>query len=168
MATRFPPGARILVWGGSAGALAGLFVAWLWQRAAVSQAAQVADCEARDLFCLPLSSSLVALYASPVAALIAGVAFAAAGVRPARHAVADAVAVAVLTLVTCGAIEYATPRDTTGAVLPPMWVPVVVLAGVFMAVAWSAADGSRRGCLFVTLAVMTAAVLVAMFVRGTL
>jgi hypothetical protein len=108
---------------------------------------------------------LVALFASPVAALTAGVAFAAAGVRPARHAVANALAVAVLTLVTCGTIEVATPLDATGAPLPPMWVPVVVLAGVFMEVAWSAATGTRRGCLFVTLAVMTAAVLITMFVR---
>jgi hypothetical protein len=76
--------------------------------------------------------------------------------------------VAVLTLVTCGAIEFAIPLTTTGTVLPPTWVPVVVLAGVFMAVAWSAAAGTRRGCLFVTLGVMTAAVLIAMFVRGTL
>jgi hypothetical protein len=61
MATRFPPRARILVWGGSAGAVAGLFVAWLWQRAAVNQA----DCVARDAFCLPVNSWLAALYASP-------------------------------------------------------------------------------------------------------
>jgi hypothetical protein len=161
MATRLPPRVRILVWGGSAGALAGLLVAWLWQRVAVSDAVSVAECQRRDLFCLAVSSRLMPLFASPAAALIAGVAYAAAGVRPARHAVASAVAVAVLTLITCGAIEYATPLDTTGAVHPPICVPVVVLAGVFMAVAWSAA-GTRRGCLLVTLAVMTAAVLIAM------
>jgi hypothetical protein len=159
---------RILVCGGLAGALAGLFVAWLWQRVAVSEAVSVAECERRDLFCLALSSRLVPLFASPVAGLTAGAAFAAAGVRPARNVVASAVAVAVLTLVTCGAIEFTTPLTTTGTVLPPMWVPVVVLAGVFMAVAWSATAGTRRGCLFVTLGVMTAAVLIAMFVRGTL
>jgi hypothetical protein len=107
------------------------------------------------------------LFASPIAGLTAGAAFAAAGVRPARDVVASAVAVAVLTLVTCGAIEFATP-PATGTVLPPMWVPVVVLAGVFMAVAWSAAAGTRRGCLYVTLGVMTAAVVIAMLVRGTL
>jgi hypothetical protein len=169
MATRFPPRVLILVCGGLAGALAGLFVAWLWQRVAVSEAVSVAECERQDLdFCLAVSSRLVPLFVSPVAGLTAGVAFAATGVRPARTVVASAVAVAVLTLVTCGAIEFATPpMTTTGTVLPPMWVLVVVLAGVFMAVAWSAAAGSRRGCLFVTLGVMTAAVLIAMFVRGT-
>jgi hypothetical protein len=168
MATRFPPRARILVCGGLAGALAGLFVAWLWQRVAVSEAVSLADCERRDLFCLAVGSRLVPLFASPVAGLTAGVAFAAARVRPARNVVSSAVAVAVLTLVTCGAIEFATPPTATGTVLPPTWVLVAVIAGVFMAVAWSAAAGTRRGCLFVTLAVMTAAVLVAMFVRGTL
>jgi hypothetical protein len=117
---------------------------------------------------LAVSSRLVPLFASPVAGLTAGAAFAAAGVRPARNVVASAVAVAVLTLVTCGAIEFATPPMTaTGTVLPPAWVLVVVLAGVFMAMAWSAAAGTRRGCLFVTSGVMTAAVLIAMFVRGT-
>ena len=64
--------------------------------------------------------------------------------------------VAGLTLVTCGAIEFATPLTPTGTVLPPTWVLVVVLAGVFMAAAWSAAAGTRRGCLFVTLGIMTA------------
>jgi hypothetical protein len=169
MATRFPPPVLILVCGSLAGALTGLFVAWLWQRIAVSEAVSVADCERRGLFCLAVSSHLVPLSASPVAGLTAGVAFAAAGVRPARNVVASAVAVAVLTLVTYGAIEFATPPMTTlGTVLPPTWVLVVVLAGVFMAVAWSAAAGTRRGCLFVTLGVMTAAVLIAMLVRGTL
>ena len=168
MATRFPPRARILVCGGLAGALAGLFVAWLWQRIAVSEAVFMADCARRDQsWCLPVGSWLVPLFASPVAGLTAGAAFAVAGVRPARTVVASAVAVAVLTLVTCGAIEFATPPPT-GTVLPPMWVLVVVLAGVFVAVAWSATARTRRGCLFVTLAVMTAAVLIAMFVRGTL
>jgi hypothetical protein len=167
MTTRFPPRVLILVCGGLAGALTGLFVAWLWQRIAVSEAAFMADCERRDLFCLPVGSRLVPLFASPVAGLTAGVSFAAAGVRPARNVVASAVAVAVLTLVTGGAIEFATP-PATGTVLPPMWVLVVVLAGVFMAVAWSAAAGTRRGCLFVTLAVTTAAVLIAILVRGTL
>lgn len=169
MATRFPPRVLILACGGLAGALTGLFVAWLWQRVAVDEAASVADCERRDLFCLAVSSHLVPLFASPVAGLTAGVAFAAAGVRPARNVVASAAAVAVLTLVTGGAIEFATPPMTTaGTVLPPTWVLVVVLAGVFMAVAWSATAETRRGCLFVTLGVMTAAVLIAMFVRSTL
>ena len=169
MATRFPPRVLVLVCGGLAGALAGLFVAWLWQRVAVSEAVFMADCARRDQsWCLPVGSQLVPLFASPAAGLAAGAAFAAAGVRPARIVVASAVAVAVLTLVTCGAIEFATPLTPTGTVLPPMWVPVVVLAGVFMAVAWSAAAGTRRGCLLVTLGVMTAAVLIAMFVRGTL
>lgn len=169
MATRFPPRVLILVCGGLAGALTGLFVAWLWQRVAVDEAVSVADCERQDLFCLAVSSHLVPLFASPVAGLTAGVAFAAAGVRPARNVVASAAAVAVLTLVTGGAIEFATPPMTTaGTVLPPTWVLVVVLAGVFMAVAWSATAGTRRGCLFVTLGVMTAAVLIAMFVRSTL
>ena len=168
MATGFPPRVLILVWGGLAGALAGLFVGWLWQRVAVSEAVSVADCERRGLFCLAVSSRLVPLFASPVAGLTAGVAFAAARVRPARNVVGSAVAVAVLTLVTCGAIEFATPLTTTGTVLPPTSVLVVALAGVFLAVAWSATAGTRRGCLFVTLGVMTAAVLIAMFVRGTL
>jgi hypothetical protein len=169
MATRFPPRVLILACGGLAGALAGLFVAWLWQRVAVSEAASMADCERRDAFCLAVGSHLVPLFASPVAGLTAGVAFAATGVRPARNVVASAVAVAVLTLVTCGAVEFATPpMTTTGTVLPPTWVPVVVLAGVFMAVAWSAAAGTRRGCLFVTFGVTTATVLIAIFVRGTL
>jgi hypothetical protein len=169
MATRFPPRMLILVFGGLAGALTGLFVAWLWQRVAVSEAVSVADCQRRDLFCLAVSSRLVPLFATPVAGLTAGVAFAAARVRPARNVVASAVAVAVLTLVTCGAIEFATtPMTTTGTVLPPGWVLVVVLAGVFTAVAWSAAAGTRRGCLFVTLGVMTAALLIAMLVHGTL
>jgi hypothetical protein len=169
MATRFPPRALILVYGGLAGALAGLFTAWLWQRIAVSEAVFMADCARRDQsWCLPVGSWLVPLFASPVAGLTAGAAFAAAGVRPARNVVGSAVAVAVLTLVTCGAIEFATPSTTIGTVLPPTWVPVVVLAAVFMAVAWSATAGTRRGCLFVALAVMTAAMLIAMFVRGTL
>ena len=168
MTTRLPPRVLILVCGGLAGALTGLFVAWLWQRVAVSEAVSVADCERRGLFCLAVSSRLVPLFASPVAGLTAGVAFAAARVRPARNVVGSAVAVAVLTLVTCGAIEFATPLTTTGTVLPPTWVLVVALAGVFLAVAWSATAGTRRGCLFVTLGVMTAAVLIAMFVRGTL
>ena len=170
MATRFPPRARILVCGGLAGALAGLFVAWLWQRLAASDAAYLAstDCARPDSFCLAFSRYLVPLFASPVAGLTAAVAFAVAGVRPARNVVASAVAVAVLTLVTCGAIESATPLTTTGRALPPAWVPVVLLAGVFMAVAWSAAAGTRRGCLFVTLGVTAAAVLIAVFVRGTL
>jgi hypothetical protein len=169
MATRFPPRVLILACGGLAGALTGLFVAWLWQRVAVGEAVSVADCERRGLFCLAVSSHLVPLFASPVAGLTAGVAFAAAGVRPARNVVASAAAVAVLTLVTGGAIGFATPSMTTiGTVLPPTWVLVVVLAGVFMAVAWSATAETRRGCLFVTLGVMTAAVLIAMFVRSTL
>jgi hypothetical protein len=168
MATRFPPRVRILVCGGLAGALAGLFVAWLWQRVAVSEAVSMAECERRDLFCLAVSSRLVPLFVSPVAGLTAGAVFAATGVRPACNVVASAVAVAVLTLVTCGAVEFATPpMTTTGTVLPSAWVLVVVLAGVFTAVAWSAAAGTRQGCLFVTLGVMTAAVLIAMFVRGT-
>ena len=167
MATRFPPRVLILVCG-LAGALAGLFVAWLWQRVAVSEAASMADCERRDQFCLPVGSRLVPLFASPVAGLTAAAAFAVAGVRPARNVVASAVAVAVLTLVTGGAIEFATPLTPTRTVLPPMWVPAVVLAGVFMAVAWSATAGTRGGCLFVTLAVITAAMLIAMFVHGTL
>lgn len=170
MATRFPPRVLILACGGLAGALTGLFVAWLWQRIAVSEAVFMADCARRDQsWCLPVGSQLVPLFASPVAGLTAGVAFAAAGVRPARNVVASAAAVAVLTLVTGGAIEFATPpMTTTGTVLPPTWVLVVVLAGVFMAVAWSATAETRRGCLFVTLGVMTAAVLIAMFVRSTL
>jgi hypothetical protein len=167
MATRFPPRVLILVYGGLAGALTGLFVAWLWQRVAASEAVSMADCQRQDQFCLAVGSRLVPLFASPVAGLTAGVAFAAARVRPARTVVASAVAVAVLTLVTCGAIEFATP-PATGTVLPPGWVLVVVPAGVFMAVAWSAAAGTRRGCLFVTLGVMTAALLIAMFVHGTL
>jgi len=169
MTTRFPPRVLILVCGGLAGALAGLFVAWLWQRIAVSEAVFMADCARRDQsWCLPVGSGLVPLFASPVAGLTAGVAFAAAGVRPARNVVASAVAVAVLTLVTGGAIEYATPLTPTRTVLPPMWVPVVVLAGVFMAVAWSATAATRRGCLFVTSAVTTAAVLIAILVRSAL
>ncbi|HEV2241193.1 MAG TPA: hypothetical protein VGR98_09120 [Streptosporangiaceae bacterium] len=118
MATRFPPRARILVCGGLAGALAGLFVGWLCQRVAVSEAASMADCERRELFCLAVGSRLVPLFASPVAGLTAGVVFAAAGVRPAPNVFASAVAVAVLTVVTGGAIEFATP-PATGTVLPP-------------------------------------------------
>jgi len=165
MAASVPRRVQILVWAGLAGAAAGLVVAWLWRQGAAMGVA----CRARG-FCLTPDNVLALIFGPPVAGLAAGAAFAVARARLAgANAVAGAVVTALLTLVLCGVIEYATPVTTGLVRLPPTWVPVA-LASVFTVVAWAAAARTRRGWLLMLtlLAVPAAAVLVAMLVRGPL
>src|SRR5258706_1139780 len=96
---------RVLVCSGLAGAVAGLFVAWLGRQGAALAAA----CRASGEFCLTPDNVLAVLFGAPVAGLAAGVTLAAVGVRPAWRAAAGALVAAVLTVMICGAIEYATP-----------------------------------------------------------
>ena len=155
--------AQVLVGGGLAGVVAGLFVAWLWRLGA----ARVVACSARDEICLTPDNALAVVLGAPVSGLAAGVTLAAAGVLPARVAAGGAV-VAVLTAMICGAIEYATPV-TAGAVrLPPAWVPVLAQAALFTAVAWAATARTRRSLLLAPLAPVTAAVLIAAVASGPL
>jgi hypothetical protein len=151
---------QVLVCSALAGAVAGLFVAWLWRQGAALAAA----CRASGDFCLTPDNVLAVLFGAPAAGLAAGVTLAAAGIRPGRVAAGAAVA-AVLTVMICGAIECATPVTAGGVRLPPAWVPAVAQALLFTAVAW-AATGTRRSRLLAPLAVLTAAVFIAALARG--